>query len=271
MRPTIDFLRDSSLDDMSTSTEAVLFIFAHQDDEFGVFQCIKQAIRDGQHVCCAYLTDGGLHSLPARRNQESLYVLTQLGVNESDIFFAGEKLSIKDGNLVQHLNVAAAWLQNWLANYSTIKFIYVSAWEGGHHDHDALHAITLLVAYEKNILHHVRQFPLYNTHACPGPLFRVFSPLLENGALTKRKIPWRNRLHFMRLCFSYPSQAKTWLGLFPFVMLHYLLHGVELSQPVSLERLLSRPHPGPLYYEKRNFLSWQNMRLKITEWQENKL
>jgi len=66
---------------------SALFLFAHQDDEFGVFQKIMDEQRQGRHVYCAYLTDGafaGQSSL--RRNRESLTVLTKLGVQEEDIF-----------------------------------------------------------------------------------------------------------------------------------------------------------------------------------------
>lgn len=253
---------------MDASLKIMLFLFAHQDDECGVFQCIKQAIENGYRVCCAYLTDGGLCSSSARRNKESLYVLSQLGVNQSDVFFVGEALGIKDGALVQSLDIAAHWLDAWLANYQSVRRIYIPAWEGGHPDHDALHAITLFVTHEKKMLNQVRQFPLYNAYACKGALFRVFYPLLENGAMTARKIPWCNRLYYMRLCLSYSSQWRTWLGLFPFVVLHYLFHGVEFSQEVSLSRVLTKPHSGSLYYEKRGFLTWENMIQRINLWQQ---
>ncbi|HAK90971.1 MAG TPA: PIG-L family deacetylase, partial [Massilia timonae] len=35
-----------------------LFLFAHQDDEFGVFERIATLRRQGVRVACAYLTDG---------------------------------------------------------------------------------------------------------------------------------------------------------------------------------------------------------------------
>ncbi|KTD58729.1 GlcNAc-PI de-N-acetylase [Legionella sainthelensi] len=240
-----------------------LFVFAHQDDEFGVFQSIKQAVIEGKRVYCAYLTDGGARTSPAQRNKESLSVLSKLGVDSNDVFFVGESLGIKDGYFIHHMNSAIAWLDDWFSNYENIEFIYVPAWEGGHHDHDALHAVTVFSAHKKNLLQRVRQFPLYNAFSCLGPMFKVLTPLLENGELIKHHISWRNRLFFTQLCFSYPSQFKTWLGLLPCVTLHFFRHGVEFNQPVSLERLLNRPHNGPLYYEKRKFLSWDEMERKI--------
>ena len=67
-----------------------LFLFAHQDDEFGVFERIATLRRQGVRVACAYLTDGQTaKSSAAQRNAESLAVLAQLGVAPGDVIFAG--------------------------------------------------------------------------------------------------------------------------------------------------------------------------------------
>jgi hypothetical protein len=58
---------------------------------------------------------------------------------------------------------------------------------------------------------------------------------------------------------SYPSQAKTWLGLFPFVALAMLLRGRQSMQAVQVERVRQRPHTGKLYYEKRGFLAYETL------------
>ena len=250
---------------------AALFLFAHQDDEFGIYQKIVDELQAGSQICCAYLTDGSRNGVSAkRRNRESLAVLTHLEVREEDIFFAGEALSIEDGTLPEHLDRASGWIRNWLCSYPQIRSIYVPAWEGGHHDHDALHAITVSIAQMNDTISLVRQFPLYNGYLCGGPLFRVLLPLKNNGFVENRSIPWKNRLRFLRHCLSYPSQAKTWLGLFPFVFLHYLGRGTQTTQPVSIERLSQRPHAGPLYYERRRFFTWEQMANCLSSWSERK-
>lgn len=239
---------------------AALFLFAHQDDEFGVFQKIMDEQRLGQRVFCAYLTDGvfeGQSSLS--RNRESLGVLTELGVQEEDILFAGHTLAIPDGSLSDHLKIASDWIANWLSRYPMVKAIYLPAWEGGHHDHDALHAIGVIVAEEARLIKVVRQFPLYNGYKCGGPLFRVLLPLPMNGDIERKKIPWINRLRFLRYCLSYPSQTTTWVGLFPFVLLHYVFYGTQVLQTVSRERIRYRPHSGLLYYERRGFFTWEKL------------
>jgi LmbE family N-acetylglucosaminyl deacetylase len=253
---------------MLSAHPVALFLFAHQDDEFGVFQKIVDEQEKGHRVCCAYLTDGGVSNRGAtqHRDNESLSVLMKLGVYEQDVFFLGHVLFIPDARLPEHLDSAASWIREWLSGFSQVASIYIPAWEGGHHDHDALHAITVNIAEENGLLECVRQFSLYNGYRCTGPMFRVFAPLLLNGAIEQKYIPWRNRLQFLRYCLSYPSQTKTWIGLFPFVVLHYLFNGKQLLQSVTIERIHQRPHEGALYYESRRFYTWEEMVACLPKW-----
>lgn len=245
---------------------SALFLFAHQDDEFGVFQKIIDEQRHGRRVFCAYLTDGAFEGQSSvRRNRESLAVLTKLGVQKEDIFFAGHTLSIPDGSLLDHLMIASDWIANWLKRYPMVTAIYLPAWEGGHHDHDALHAMGVIAAEEAGLIKFVLQFPLYNGYKCAGPMFRVLLPLPMNGEIERKKISWINRLQFLLYCLSYPSQITTWLGLFPFALLHYVFYGTQVLQPVSRERIRYRPHSGPLYYERRQFCTWEKMSARLLE------
>lgn len=245
---------------------SALFLFAHQDDEFGVFQKILDEQRLGRRVYCVYLTDGAFDGQSSlRRNRESIAVLTKLGVQVEDIIFAGHQLFIPDGGLPDHMEVAADWLANWLVSHQIVASLYLPAWEGGHHDHDALHAIGVIVAEEASLIKVVRQFSLYNGYKCTGPLFRVFLPLQMNGEFEVTNIPWINRLRFLRYCLSYPSQMTTWVGLFPFALLHYVFYGTQVLQSISRERIRHRPHSEPLYYERRKFYTWEKMVKRLHE------
>lgn len=251
----------------SSTQPVVLFLFAHQDDETGVFQKIFDEKKKGHRVCCAYLTDGNCNRVSSiRRNKESLSVLHRQGVQEQDVYFAGSDLAIPDGQLHEHLAAAANWIHEWITNYSKVDLICVPAWEGGHHDHDALHAITVSVADDLGILKYVYQFSLYNAHCCIGPFFRVLAPLPMNGVVEQTRMPLKHRFRFLCYCLSYPSQAKTWLGMFPFFLFHYILNGAQELQPVSSARILFRPHDGALYYEKRGFITWAEMSVKLAFW-----
>src|SRR5471032_3223514 len=158
---------------------AALFLFAHQDDEFGVFHAIEQCLRRGLRVRCAYLTHGA-HGSAAQRNAESLRVLAQLGVPEHAVQFAGDQLGICDATLPRHLDAAGDWLADWISASGAVEHIYVNAWEGGHHDHDALHLLALQSAATLGLQPRVRQYALYHGHRCPGPWFRVLAPLAAN-------------------------------------------------------------------------------------------
>ncbi len=244
-----------------------LFLFAHQDDEFGVFQRIADCRAQGLRIACAYFTDGATSkATAAQRNLESLAVLARLGVDREDTFFAGQQLGIGDGQLPQHLQRAARWLESWLDEFAVIDSLHVTAWEGGHHDHDALHALAVTMAARRGLLARTWQYSLYQAAGLPGPLFRVLAPLPQNGPVRTSGIPWHARRSYLGHCLSYPSQRGTWIGLFPFVLLHYLLHGTQALQPVDPARLSERPHPGPLYYEKRKFFTWDQMARQLAAW-----
>lgn len=246
-----------------------LFLFAHQDDEFGVFHELEECCALGQRVLCVYLTRGAA-PVAAQRNGESVAVLLSLGVLPDDIIFAGDLLAIDDGALAGHLAVAAGWLRAWLAGSSNVDKIYVTAWEGGHHDHDALHALTVVCADGVGMLDRVCQYALYNGAGLRGPWFRVLAPLPENGPVRSRAIGWSSRWRYLRLCLSYPSQRGTWVGLFPFVLLHYLRKGRQTLQPVSMARIDQRPHDGALYYERRFNVSWPSMDAQVRAWRHGR-
>ncbi|MFC0166883.1 PIG-L deacetylase family protein [Pseudoduganella danionis] len=246
-------------------TDSALFLFAHQDDEYGVYAAIADCVQRGLSVRCAYFTCAA-GTLAAQRNAESLAVLARLGVAPQAVSFAGDTLGIADASLPQHLGAAAHWLAQWLDQAGTIDSLYVTAWEGGHHDHDALHALACSVAAQRGLLGRLKQYALYNADGCPAPWFRVLSPLPQNGPVQRSRLPWRQRWQHLRLCLMYPSQRRTWLGLFPFVLLHYLLRGQQQLQAVALERLQQRPHDGPLYYENRRFYRWEQLQQDLAQW-----
>lgn len=236
-----------------------LFLFAHQDDEFGVFAQIEEELRAGRRVLCVYATDGAASASPEARNSESRTVLQQLGVVDADIVFIGQQLGIRDGHLYRHVNTFAQWLDSFVGVHPKLDACFVPAWEGGHPDHDLLHAITIEVIASRKSVPKIWQYPLYHGLNCIGPFFRLLSPLLENGPVSSSTILWRDRLRYIRLCLSYPSQWRSWIGLFPFACVFYLWKGVQQLQNVDRTRLNKPPHVRPLYYERRKFLDWPTL------------
>lgn len=243
-----------------------IFFFAHQDDEFGVYQAILDELENKRKVFCIYLTDGAyMGGSSDIRNSESELVLGKLGVSPENIIFKGRALNIPDAQLYMNLDTAAAWIYNFIRGCGDIVSIYVPAWEGGHCDHDALNAIVRLVCNQYCNKGIVAQFPLYNASGCIGPFFKVLSPLSKERLLQK-KISLKNRIRFLLFCMDYRSQYKTWIGLFPFVLLNYLCIGKQSLQILPSFENFMRPHSGALYYEKRGFLEWERMLESLLFW-----
>ena len=237
-----------------------LFLFAHQDDECGAFQALYSELNSGSAVHCCYFTSGtqtGLDSIC--RDIESRTVLESLGVDPKNIYFIGSKHFIPNGNLINYVNFAYEWVLSFLTVHENSVNIYLPAWEGGHPDHDVLHAAGVIASKNTNFINTTLQFPLYNGYRCYGPLFRTLLPLTENGEVHSTKISTLNRFRFLWFCLRYPSQLKTWIGLFPFFLIHYCFWGNQALQKVSLDRLSQRPHRGSLYYERRKFSSWEQV------------
>jgi hypothetical protein len=90
--------------------------------------------------------------------------------------------------------------------------------------------------------------------------------LPENGMIFTIPLPWPARWRYLRNCLAYPSQLKTWVGLFPFVLVLMLIKGGQQVQGVSRERLIQRPHMGRLYYESRGFSSWDTLQMNVSRW-----
>ena len=242
------------------TSDSVLFLFAHQDDEFGVLHQIEQEVKSGASVYCAYTTSGVRPGAnPKQRNAESRYVLESLAVDPKRILFLGETLDIPDGQALQHIGTLRTWLDTWAQHHQPLRAFYVPAWEGGHPDHDVLHAVAVQVIQNGRLRSNVWQYPLYNSNGLKWGFFKVLTPLAMNGAVLRQSIPWPGRWRHLRLCLNYRSQAKSWLGLYPFVLWHYLFKGWQSLQQASITRLMERPHPGQLYYEFRGLSEWEKV------------
>ena len=256
---------ESSLSGTTSASQATqIFFFAHQDDEFAVFQAIEQAISTGHEVLCVYCTTGAPpgHS-PDQRQRESLHVLKALGVHAQQVLFAGGALGIADQQLMHKLDMLVPWLVQLLKSRPDTEHLYIPAWEGGHPDHDALHAAVLAACRQVKLQAALWQFPLYNGDQRRWGLFRLFKPLPIHGPVMRQSIAARRRWFYLKLCLTYRSQWRSWLGLMPALCWFYLLKGVQQLQRVNIIAALQRPHPGPLYYEQRRFARWTDMQAAL--------
>lgn len=235
-----------------------VFIFAHQDDEFGIFPEIERQINNQTKVIILYLTSGSLDGMPRPdRDAESLNVLSHIGVAREDIYFFGTEFKIPAARMHEFLHILYPELIKLLNTIDKITSLYFLSWEGGHQDHDATHIIGLSIAKKFEILDCSYQFTLYSGHKLPWKLFRLFSPIASNGKTIIYKISWTLRLRFIKYVLSYRSQVIPMIGLFPFFLFHQIFKGTQILQQVNIKRVLERPHEGKLLYERRSNISFK--------------
>lgn len=239
-----------------------VFLLPHPDDEIAVFALLALAVGKVE-TSCIYLTDGGWGGQDIeRRERESREVLAAFSV--AHVRFLGRELSVADGDLFRRLESVFDAVESLLARESGPIDIFVPAWEGGHQDHDAAHLVGVRLAGNPGF--RVRQFSIYQGAGLPGPAFRMLSPLAENGEATPVPARAAERIRFVRHVLSYPSQWKSMLGLLPVYALRMLARHPFQLQPVRPGRCRTRPHPGPLLYERRGALSWPEFDAATADW-----
>ncbi len=226
-----------------------LFLFAHQDDEFGVFHEISSTQARGERAVCIYLTNGAWKSVtPEIRNAESLKVLQRLGVPKADIHFLGTEIGIADGTLADNFQKCWSALLRRVADTGEVTRIIMHAYEGGHHDHDAAHILGVALARHLNVFDASRQFPLYR--APGGRLIVTYAePMDSNGPVSRTRIPLAKRLQYLMYLPFYRSQTTTIIKIGPLMAWDFIRDGCQKLQPLSVSRTSERPRPGELLYE----------------------
>jgi LmbE family N-acetylglucosaminyl deacetylase len=235
---------------VSARGDDVLFVFAHQDDEVGAFSRIAFEVRAGHRVWCAFLTDGAKKIRPHVRDAESLRVLRRLGVDGDRVAFLSDAAGrISDGTLVHALHRARRMLLEWLRSRALApQRIYTLDWEGGHHDHDATHLVTLAAARELGV-NDVYVYPFYNGWRRRPKLARVSSFIPGAAPVLRRRMSLRDSWRAACSPAAYPSQRLTWLALGPGFFVRTLATREERLRRADPRRVLLAPHDGVLHYE----------------------
>ena len=136
------------------------------------------------------------------------------------ITFIGKKLLIPDLALKDNLKKAYKNCKV-LDKLGNVNTIYSHAYEGGHPDHDALNFIcSKLIQNSKSKFMDGNFFILWSWTYRTS--FYLFKPLKSNGKLKIKNIDFKHIGLFLRLIFSYRSQFKTFIGLYPFYVLHMI-------------------------------------------------
>ncbi len=243
----------------------IFYLFAHQDDEFGIFIKIKKEAKKNE-IYIFYLTSGTDKNIKKNelyhRDKESIKTLTSLGVKKENIFFIGRKLNIQHNKLYLNAKKVTKYLENFISNIHIPNLIYTHSWEGGHEDHDTCNLIVRRIK-KKFKIKNCFQFSLYNAFNTSLIFFKVFNPIKKkNGRKVFANIS--DRIHFIRLLFNYKSQIKIWIGLYPFIIFHYLIKGYNFIEKLESSLKIERPHFGELLYEKRKFCKFKDLKKRTS-------
>ena len=244
-----------------------IFIFSHQDDEFGVFELIRNAIKQSHNVIIYYMTNGKINkSIPKNilyhRDLESLKVLKKIGVKEKNIFFFGRVNNIETCCLYKKLEYAYKILSQKIIKTPGKKIIYTHALEGGNEDHDACYAIVKKLINNFKDIQFAFQFPLYNSNTSFF-YYQVQKIIISNGKLIKIKTKFLNRLRYIGYLFYYKSQLRTWVGLYPFIVFNLLFRDYYCLQKIDKNLNIRKPHSGKLLYEKFKRCSFSNFQNQL--------
>ncbi|MGH8282200.1 MAG: PIG-L deacetylase family protein [Gammaproteobacteria bacterium] len=240
----------------------VLFLLAHNDDEYFAALRMREEIRLGNRVLVAYLTHGSVRGADsAARMQDSVKFLSKLGIRQDKILAIGRGQDILDFRLHERVVDAYRGLGEVLENIA-IERLYIMAWEGGHPDHDASHLIGVAFARQRK-LEEVYEFPAYSRFRVMHPLHKDFE-LLTTG--TSRIEAFKTLVSG----FSYRNQRRTFLAMLPGSVVQLLLLGHQNYWRVPHDRDYAQaPHAGRLFYERRYGISFADFTKNVRALYQN--
>lgn len=241
---------------------AIVHLLAHFDDEYFATPLIRRISEMEADQRFLYVADYADPGRAARRLSETRAYLASLGVPAHHIVHVGAGSGAWDGQVHRHLPRLHGLLAAELERIGTVDRILVTAWEGGHMDHDACAALAIWLAGGLPVEH----FSLYNGPRLPGRLFRAGVPLPENGQPIRVRMSLGAWLAFAAGVRCFPSQVGTWLGLWPVMFANYLARGFGY-QCLRPARIYERPHAGPLLYERMYGVTYAEVAAAIrTAW-----
>ncbi|MDO8410628.1 MAG: PIG-L family deacetylase [Phenylobacterium sp.] len=227
----------------------VVYILAHCDDEYAALPLILEAKAAGQAQAFLYVAENSGRAVAERRLGETRAFLASLGLSEDSATYAVSGVGAYDGQLHRHLDACLDQLRDRLAAIPQVETFVIAAWEGGHADHDACAALTTVLAAERGAP--VEQFSLYNRRGLGALPFQACAPIPENGPVRRIPLSLGQWLNWALSVRRYPSQATSWLGLWPSMFAGFALRGGYGVQRLDPARLAERPHAGDLLYERR--------------------
>lgn len=226
-----------------------VYVLAHFDDEYAALPLILRDQAAGRDLRFIYNMDYPTTAWAERRHGETRAFLRRFGIDPDAAIHLGRDTGVVDGGLWRDTPRAYAALKAKVAELGPVERLVTLAWEGGHPDHDLCAAMTARLAGELGV-DTVEQFSLYNSPDLPWILYHGCRPLPQNGPVERLSVSADDWLRWAGAVVDYPSQLKTWLGLWPAMIWTFLTQGDFRWQRLDAARVAERPHPGPLFYER---------------------
>ncbi len=236
----------------------VFYLLPHQDDETFVIPKITSDVRSGNICIFFYLTTHALPLVAKRRNDESRNFLKRLGIKDSQIYFIGQELNILDGCLHNHIGDVAERIkyhigfQTGMLGGSIIEYV-TPAFEGGHQDHDV--AFVLASYLTKHWPAAVLEYFMYNGFRTKGRFYRVASPYAVSKTVDY-VYRWTDLKALFLVPLIFTSQAKTMLGLWPFIFFKSLFRPLAMRRSMSFVEEAFHHQSSPLY-ERWNRITYK--------------
>lgn len=239
----------------------VAYILAHFDDEYAALPLLRRDLA-ADEVAFFYVADYAAAQLAARRLEETRSFVAHMGFNRDWVRPVGLGTGALDGQVHRHLPAARDALFNGLSRLRSIDLIVTVAWEGGHQDHDSCAWLAVQAARRFGVAS-IEQFSLYNARGVGGPLFNAAAPIPENGPVERVGLRARGWAAWAADVRFYPSQARTWAGLMPFMALSFARQGGFAFQRLEPGRVDQRPHVGELLYERMFRTPYEEVRASL--------
>jgi LmbE family N-acetylglucosaminyl deacetylase len=228
---------------------STVYVLAHFDDEYGALPLILRDKAEGRAQRFVYNMDYRTQALAQTRFDETRRFLRRFGLDPESAVHLGRDTGVLDGSLYRDPGRAYAALKGAVAGFGPVDRFVTTAWEGGHPDHDLGAAMAVRLAGELGGAA-VEQFSLYNSPDLPWILYHGASPLPQNGPVHRMALTAADWRRWALSVADYPSQARTWLGLWPAMFVTLARQGDFRWQGLDAARIAERPHPGPLFYER---------------------
>ena len=134
-----------------------IFVFAHPDDDVFISGLMKRLISSGIETLGVWLTSGGYLGGQEPKRMSCEKPTSVLGLPQDHC----EMLRFPDLGLIDSMDGASSKLSEIFRNYKP-QNIFVTAFEGGHPDHDAANFIVYEARFRSQLDCQLFEFPLYN-------------------------------------------------------------------------------------------------------------